>query len=89
MAMGKLDKDLANKILDGVNSYSYDSKEFIETILRGHRTLQQSTFELFLQVIKAWSELPENYYDDRNAYTVEKSKEIMKLLSGCAKTPCI
>ena len=83
------DKELAESILNAVNTYSYDNKEFVDTIMRGHRTLQQSTFELFLAVIKAWSELSENYYDDRNSYTVNRSKEIMKLLDGCARTPTI
>ena len=83
------DKELAEHILNSVNTCSYDNQEFVNTILRGHRTLQQSSFELFLAVIKAWSELGENYYDARNEHTVKMSREIMKLLGGCARTPTI
>lgn len=40
-------EELANDILDFVNSFGFDSDTFAETICRGHKTLQQSTMRLF------------------------------------------
>jgi len=55
--------------------------------MRDHRTLQQATFGLFLRTIEEWSK--QEHFDLRNEYTVQKSKEIMKLLGGCSSTPFI
>ena len=82
-------KELAEQIVNSVNCFSYDSKEFIETIMRSHRTLQQSVFGLFLQVIEAWSKLDENSSDLRNEYAVKMSKEIMKVMPCGSRVPCI
>ena len=82
-------KELAEQLVNSVNCFSYDSKEFVDTILRSHRTLQQGVFGLFLQVIEAWSKLDENSSDLRNEYTVKMSKEIMKAMVCGSKVPCI
>ena len=73
----------AVKVLsDFVNATSHDKDGFAETIMREHRTLQQSIFALFLRTIDEWSQQENWQCDLRNEFTVEKSKEIMKLFIG-------
>ncbi len=66
-------KQLANDILDFVNSFGFDSETFAETICRGHKTLQQSTMRLFIATIR---EMAKVQPDDRNAATVELAQII-------------
>ena len=91
--MSRNSKDEAHEIAvaltRAVNNMTFDHEEFVETVLREHRTLQQNVFEAFLHLCKAWAALPENRYDARNEYTVQRSREIMELLAGCARTPFI
>jgi len=62
---------------DYVNSYSHDSKEFVEAMSRQHRTLQQS----FTGVCVAWlhhlSKLEEFRYDGRNEASVQLAKKLL------------
>ena len=79
----------AVKVLSNfVNNMSHDKDGFAENVMREHRTLQQSMFALFLRTIEEWSKQEEWQRDLRNEFTVEKSKEIMKLFNGSG-TPFI
>jgi hypothetical protein len=46
-------EQLAETITDFVNNYGCDKQAFIDALFKEHRTLQQSTIRLFLQVIEA------------------------------------
>ena len=70
-------KQLAQEVLDYVNTMSADHTEFIDTIMDGHRTLQQSTFGLMLETINTWAE--QERYDLRNEATIEGSKRVKEL----------
>lgn len=72
---------LSKMISNFVNSHSSlrsHREEFADAVVSQHRTLQQSTFRLFLCCIKKWSE--QEVYDARNEYTINKCKEIMELI---------
>jgi len=71
-------KDAAESISRFANSMSLfgkDSEDFVDAIMRDHRTLQQSTFGLFMQCIEAWSKT--DRFDARNEYTVKLCKKMM------------
>ena len=76
--MGRLSpKELADAITDFVNTYGHDNNEFIQELLtRQHRTLQQSTIRLFLEVIEAAAQ--EDYRTDgRNEGSKKVCQEII------------
>jgi hypothetical protein len=78
--MSKYEKELqlAQRFVDAVNNMSFNKEAFADEILRQHRTLQQSTFGVFLVVIAKWAEV--EHFDLRNEFTIEKSREIVKAL---------
>ena len=55
-------------------------KAFVEAITGDHRTLQQLTFNLFLQLVAKWSEVGDDtercHFDERNEFTVNMSQKI-------------
>lgn len=67
-------RDFANECLDFVNG-GYNKQEFTDTMLTGHRTLQQSFMRLIMNWLKALSE--QEYYDGRNEASVKLAKRIM------------
>ena len=70
-------KDLAETISSSLNSFGFDSKAFVETMLREHRTLQQSFMrEIIMPYLKALSETTN--YDDRNEASVNLAVAIMQ-----------
>jgi hypothetical protein len=75
-------KDAAKAFTDFINGAgSSAKKEFVETMMREHRTLQQESFNLFLDCMEAWSKLNgTELYDDRNKFAVVKSREIMEAI---------
>ena len=71
-------KELTNKLSDYVN-HNRSNKAFIEAFKRQHRTLQQSMFKLFLEMVEdlAVEMASDNYHTDgRN----EASKNVAKTL---------
>lgn len=72
-------EQLANEVLEFVNSYRVDEKTFAETIAHGHKTLQQSTMRLFITTIRKMAKV---IPDDRNAETVKLAKEIIEIADG-------
>jgi hypothetical protein len=71
-------KELAEQLGDFVNNYNHDAEAFIDGFCRQHRTLQQSSFRLILQLIEKVAS--DDYATDgRN----EGSKKVAKqLLNG-------
>ena len=70
-------KDLAEIISFSLNSFGFNSKAFVETMLREHKTLQQSFMrEIIMPYLKALSETTN--YDDRNEASVNLAKAIMQ-----------
>ena len=76
-------------LTDMVNSYTPPIKQFVDSTLAEHRTLQQQMFGAFMFCIKAWSELDSDHYDVRNEYTVETCKKIMSALGGWHGVPML
>lgn len=55
------------------------TQAFVDELTRKeHRTLQQQTFGLFMECVKAWANCEPGDYDLRNEYTVKTSKKIME-----------
>lgn len=72
-----------------VNSMGRNPKYFSDEVMREHRTLQQSMFNVFMACIDAWAKLPDNFYDLRNEYTVKTSRKIIEHLDGNIHAPLI
>jgi hypothetical protein len=68
------EQELAKTILDSVNRMGFDNEEFIEELMNGHRTLQQSTARVFLECFRSWAKSPS--YDLRNEATVQLAQKI-------------
>lgn len=75
---------VAEKLSDLVNSTSINNREdFVSTVLGDHRTLQQETFNLFIETMRSWAKLENtDFYDERNKYAVETSAKIIRLIEG-------
>ena len=76
--MSKLNgKELANELTNFVNNYNCDHEEFINAFCREHRTLQQSSFRLFLMLL---DKLASDEYrtDGRNKSSHEVAKKMIK-----------
>jgi hypothetical protein len=71
-------KKLTDKLTDFVNNYNSDNgKLFIEAFEREHRTLQQSSFRLILELIEHMAS--DDYQTDgRNEASKKIAKSIMK-----------
>jgi len=80
-------KVMVKKLIDFVNYFCFPKKEFAEALMREHRTLQQSTFDLFLTCIAEWAK--QEHYDLRNEATVLTCRKIVELLDGATSVPCI
>lgn len=75
-------KEVAEVLSDFVNSaFQNERKQFVETIVRDHRALQEEVFKLFLETCEAWSEMyKEGRYDPRNEFTVKTAYKIVEML---------
>jgi hypothetical protein len=78
--MSKLNgKELANELTNFVNNFNCDHDEFINAFIREHRTLQQSSFRLFLMLMeKMASEEYGKTCDGRNKGSHEVAKKLVK-----------
>lgn len=70
-------EELAEAITDFVNNYGADKQAFIQALFREHRTLQQSTIRLFLEVIEAAAR-KDYQYDGRNEATKFVCQDIVE-----------
>ncbi len=80
-------KETVRSLSQFANRMCLDDAAFAKEVMREHRTLQQNIFSLFLKTIEQWSQ--QTHFDARNEFTVEKSKEIMKLFPHGTQTPFI
>ena len=80
-------QELAKELSAYLNTFGRDHKEFIDTVLRDHPTMQQATIRLFLETIKAFSE--KNYFDGRNESAVKICKEITAAFGDNFRLPLI
>ena len=78
---------VAKQVIDFVNNYGCDYKLFAQHITRAHRTLQQSSFRLFVECILEWSK--QDNCDLRNEATVKVCKEIVKVMGDKLYLPYI
>lgn len=77
-------EELAETITDFVNNFGCDHEAFIKALFNDHRTLQQSTIRLFLQVIEAAAK--EEYRTDlRNEGAKKTCQEIMEAFKNLHK----
>lgn len=67
----------ARLLLDYVNG-TLGSELFVKAIMESHRALQQSIFNLFVKVMRAWAKTA--LYDERNQEAIKRSKQIIELL---------
>jgi hypothetical protein len=77
--MDSKEKDLAEKITDGINPFSFDKKSFIDAMSWQHRTLQQK----FTSLCLAWITYvggADYRTDGRNEYSHEQCAKIVKLM---------
>jgi hypothetical protein len=75
----KTPQEMAELIMSFLNIFSRESKdELVESLLRQHRTLQQSFSRLCLRWFERLAETPHGF-DKRNEASVELAKEIVKI----------
>ena len=70
-----------------VNAMGHDNTPFVQEVMQEHRTLQQQMFETMLCCVDAWAKT--THHDQRNEFTVTKSREIMALFPGGTRVPFI
>jgi len=75
------DKEVQDQVSGMVNNMCFDSAEYVESVLRDHRTLQQNQFRLIVDMLKGWEKLNDTkYYDLRNEQTVKMSKVMLEAM---------
>lgn len=71
--------ELATKVEDAINSFSFSPKAFAASIPYWHRTLQQTFWRVIVACIKVYAD--ENYrHDLRNQASHLEAKEMMQYL---------
>lgn len=76
-------KEVAEALSRCANNFGPEKgiNKFVETIMRDHRTLQQTMFRFMLQTIYRWSEQHDSgMFDGRNEFTVKTCKKIVEAL---------
>lgn len=80
---GELAEQAAKNLADSLNSFGNgpEIEIFVETMLKEHRTLQQSSFKAILRLIQRWAELESSgRYDGRNEFTVKTCRKLIETL---------
>lgn len=71
----------AQVMSDLVNNLNLDSEEFVNTIMKQHRTIQQDLFRLFVDTMKRWEEMGKiGMYDARNEHAVGASQVMLEAM---------
>lgn len=83
--------DVAQVFSDFVNSFmGKRNEDFVNRILRDHRTLQQNMFRIFYQCIERWAkDFSDNRFDPRNEHTVKACYSITRLFPEGVALPFI
>jgi hypothetical protein len=93
---GEAIADILSSFVNG--SHNESSEAFVEAIMRDHRTLQQMTFGLFLQLVDKWAEAGDDKelmrFDARNEFTVTTAQKIRDMFekefgTGSIRAPLI
>jgi hypothetical protein len=82
--MENKEKELADKITNGLNSMMFDEKEFVKAMSNEHRTLQQKFTRLALTWIEHLAELDPRFSDARNEASLKTSKHLIECFKACA-----
>ena len=85
-------KKVAEALCDNLNSFNNrDSREqFVKEICKQHRSLQQQTIGLLMEVVKAFAEMRKNgYFDLRNDAATKLCSEIHKAFGDDFRMPFI
>ena len=72
--------ELANTVAKGINSFSFNPKEFARTMATEHRTLQQTFTRTCVEWLKVLAEM--EHYDGRNEASVLFAKSIKEELDN-------
>jgi len=79
---GETVASIVSTFVNGTGTNCSAVKSFTKNVMNDHRTLQQATFNLFLQLIESWSLMEEqNRMDPRNEFTVKSAQKIKELLA--------
>ena len=71
-------KQAALNLSNAVNEMSFDAVSFAEAIRRDHRSLQQSTMRVFVELLKQWAEdANTGNFDLRNEDTVKLARDLL------------
>lgn len=73
-------KPLVDALFNAANHDRNNGGAFVESVMRQHRTLQQSFFIWLVQLINAYSKLEPAWYDLRNEDAVKACKELAPIL---------
>ena len=88
----KTGKQIAEELCNTLNSFNNREtrKEFVEEICNQHRSLQQQTIGLLMEVVKAFAEMRENNrWDLRNGASTKLCKEINDAFGDKFRMPFI
>lgn len=75
-------EDLGRVITEFVNGRSSQGKKVAEAITNEHRTLQNLTFGLCVDIVTALAELPDSRIDMRNEQTRELARKMIEATGG-------
>lgn len=73
---------VAMQLENALNNMCFDNRNFVESIPRMHRTLQQNLFRLFRDSFLYMASLDERFIDGRNQGAYDTSKKIAEVLKG-------
>jgi len=74
-------KEVAEALCNTLNNFNNkeEREQFVKEICNQHRSLQQQTIGLLMEVVKAFAEMRKNgYFDLRNDKSTELCSEIYK-----------
>lgn len=69
-------KELAKEVSSSLNTFSFDTKGFCETMMHEHRTLQQNFMRLIRDYIAYVAEQPDYMFDGRNEASRDYARQI-------------
>jgi hypothetical protein len=81
-------KQVAADFATDLNRRDFDPAAFAWAIRREHRTIQQTTFKVLVELLHQWSQdYDNNNYDLRNEDAVKGSARIMNTVGGKDNLP--
>ena len=69
---GELTEIVVSDMLNGFGNEKVN--DFVASLMKDHRTLQQCFMRLIVKIIEAWADA--EYFDDRNKATIELAKKL-------------